>query len=115
MPNWAVADKNRGKDGEFVRDASKIRDWVTADGSSGFRAEPGRYHLYVSLACPWSQRAVIVRALKGLEESIGISYAHPYRDDRGWAFDGEEFIDTVNGWEFLSTAYDETDPEYSGR
>jgi glutathionyl-hydroquinone reductase len=114
-PSWSVGTVNRGKDGEFVRDPSKIRDWVTADGSSGFRAEPGRYHLYVSLACPWSQRTVIVRALKGLEDTIGISYAHPYRDDAGWAFDGEEFSDELHGWEYLSAAYDETDPDYDGR
>lgn len=102
-------------DGEFVRQQSQIRDWVTADGSSGYRAEHGRYHLYVALACPWSHRAVIVRMLKQLEEVIGISYIHPFRDDRGWAFTGGEFADDVNGWSFLSEGYEATVPGYARR
>jgi len=106
------AESNRG---EFVRQKSKFRDWVTADGSSGFKAEPGRYHLYVALACPWSHRAVIVRRLKGLEDAIGVSYLHPYRDERGWAFDREEFTDELHGWEFLSEAYLASDPSYDAR
>jgi putative glutathione S-transferase len=103
------------QDGEFVRQQSRIREWVSADGSTGFKAEPGRYHLYVALACPWSHRAVIVRKLKGLEDVIGISYIHPFRDDRGWAFPGGEFTDDLNGWEFLSAAYEATEPGYDGR
>jgi putative glutathione S-transferase len=102
-------------DGEFVRRQSQFRDWVTADGSSGFKAEPGRYHLYVALACPWSHRAVVVRMLKGLSDVVGISYLHPYRDERGWAFDGQEFVDSLHGWEFLSEAYVASDPSYSAR
>ncbi len=80
----------------------------------GRELEPGRYHLYVALACPWSHRAVIVRRLKGLEDAIGISYAHPYRDARGWAFT-EGYVDEVNGWGLLSSAYEATDPGYDGR
>ena len=76
-------------DGRFLRQKSRFTDWVTADGSSGYRAEPGRYHLYVGRACPWSQRAMIVRHLKGLEDTIAISFVNPYRDERGWAFEGE--------------------------
>src|SRR3712207_8196973 len=72
--------------GEFVRQRYTIRDRITADGSSGFPAESGRYHLYVSLACPWAQRALIVRALKGLEDVISVSVVDPIRDERGWAF-----------------------------
>jgi putative glutathione S-transferase len=102
-------------EGEFVRQSSQFRDWVTADGSSGYKAEPGRYHLYVALACPWSHRAVIVRELKGLSDAIGVSYLHPYRDERGWAFDGEEFVDSLHGWEFLSEAYLASDPSYAAR
>ena len=64
-------------DGCFVRQESKFRRWVTADGSSGFPAEPGRYHLYACLACPWSQRVTIGRILKGLEDAISISYTDP--------------------------------------
>lgn len=102
-------------DGEFVRQQSRFRDWVTADGSSGYRAEPGRYHLYVALACPWSHRTVIVRMLKRLEDVIGVSYIHPFRDERGWAFAGGPYRDDVNGWEFLSEAYEATTPGYEGR
>lgn len=105
------------RSGAFERAPSKIRDWVTADGSSGFPAEPGRYHLYVSLACPWAHRAVIVRMLKGLEDAIGMTVVDPYRDDRGWAFrvqNGGE-ADPINGFELLSEAYDATDPDYTGR
>ncbi len=72
--------------GAFVRQAYSIRDRITADGSSGFRAEPGRYHLYVSLACPWAHRAIIVRRLLGLESVISMSVVDPIRDERGWAF-----------------------------
>ena len=75
-----------GISGEFVRGATAFRDWVTADGSSGFRAEPNRYHLYVSYACPWASRAVIVRRLKGLEGAISMSVVDPLRDERGWRF-----------------------------
>jgi putative glutathione S-transferase len=101
--------------GDFVRQESRFRDWVTADGSSGYRAEPGRYHLYVALACPWSHRAVIVRMLKRLEDAVGISYIHPYRDQRGWAFPGGRYSDDVNGFEFLREAYERTVRGYDGR
>ena len=103
--------------GAFVRQAYSIRDRITADGSSGFRAEPGRYHLYVSLACPWAHRAIIVRRLLGLEDVISMSVVDPIRDERGWAFrDGPGYShDPVNGFHFLSEAYLATDPSYSGR
>jgi putative glutathione S-transferase len=102
-------------DGRFVRQESKFRRWVTADGSSGFRAEPGRYHLYGALACPWSQRSLIVRLLKGLEDVVAVSYAHPYRDARGWAFPGGQFVDRANGFPFLAEAYLATDPTFDDR
>jgi putative glutathione S-transferase len=104
-------------DGSFVRQAYSIRDRITADGSSGFPAEPGRYHLYVSLACPWAHRSVIVRKLLGLEETISLSVVDPIRDERGWAFrDGLGYShDPVNGFAFLSEAYLITDPGYTGR
>lgn len=104
-------------EGSFVRQAYTIRDRITADGSSGFLAEPGRYHLYVSLACPWAHRAVIVRRLLGLESVISLSIVDPIRDERGWAFrDGPGYSqDPVNGFHFLSEAYKRTDPDYSGR
>jgi putative glutathione S-transferase len=93
--------------GEFVRQDARFRGWVTA--------EPGRYHLYVALACPWSHRTVIVRKLKGLEDVVGISYIDPYRDERGWRFDGDRFVDDLHGWEYLSEGYQATEPGYDGR
>ena len=103
--------------GAFVRQAYTIRDRITADGASGFRAEAGRYHLYVSLACPWAHRAIIVRGLLGLESTISMSVVDPIRDERGWAFrDGPGYSrDPINDFSFLSEAYLLTDPEYTGR
>ena len=80
--------KREQNDGEFERQEDRFRDRVTADGTSGYPAEPGRYHLYVSLACPWAHRTVIVRKLKQLEDIVGITVADPVRDERGWRFGG---------------------------
>ncbi len=104
-------------EGAFVRQRYTIRDRITADGSSGFLAEPGRYHLYVSLACPWAHRSIIVRRLLKLEDVISMSVVDPIRDDRGWAFrDGPGYSsDPVNGFQFLAEAYLATDPSYTGR
>ncbi|MFG1704444.1 glutathione S-transferase C-terminal domain-containing protein [Nonomuraea sp. M3C6] len=87
---------------------------VTADGSSGFRAEPGRYHLYIAWVCPWAQRTAIVRKLKGLEEVVSLSYVDDERDSRGWAFRERRGPDPVNGFTFLEQAYDATEPGYPG-
>lgn len=100
--------------GAFVRSPSAFREWVTSDGSSGLEAEPGRYHLYVSPACPWSHRTIIVRALKQLTKAISLSEVDPVRDERGWAF-GNAFADPINGFELLREAYQRTDPAYEGR
>jgi len=104
-------------DGAFQRQRYSIRDRITADGSSGFPAEAGRYHLYVSLACPWAHRSILVRNLLGLQEVISMSVVDPVRDERGWAF--REGVghgpDPVNGFQFLSEAYLQTDPSYTGR
>jgi len=97
------------EDGRFIRRESAFRRWVTADGSSRFPAEAGRYHLYVCLCCPWSHRAVIGRVVKGLEQAISISYVDPFRDARGWAFTGGDFVDPLNGFTFLREAYEATD------
>jgi putative glutathione S-transferase len=103
--------------GEFVRTTASFRRWVTADGSSGFRAEPGRYHLYVSLACPWAHRTVIFRELKRLQDVISLSIVDPVMRDDGWEFsDGRGCIpDTVNGFRYLRDLYTAADPQYSGR
>jgi putative glutathione S-transferase len=109
--------------GRFKRKQSAFRNWVTKDGASGptgmggFKAEPNRYHLYVSLACPWAHRTLIFRALKGLEKMISCSIVHWYMAEDGWTFkEGEDVIpDTVNGANFLHQIYTKADPGYSGR
>ena len=103
--------------GEFTRQPDVFRGWVTADGSSGYPAAAGRYHLYVSWACPWAHRTIIVRKLKRLEPVIGMTVVDPLRDERGWAFhEGPEHsLDPINGFQFLSEAYKATDPHYIGR
>ncbi|MEA2178905.1 MAG: glutathionyl-hydroquinone reductase, partial [Solirubrobacteraceae bacterium] len=107
--------KESSDSGAFVRQDSRFRDAVTADGSSGFPAAAGRYHLYVAKACPWAHRTLIVRALKGLEGAIDVSYVHPYRDERGWAFPGGDHVDQLNGFGFLSEAYERSDASFEGR
>ncbi|HSN05193.1 MAG TPA: glutathione S-transferase family protein [Nitrospira sp.] len=104
-------------DGAFTRQPDAFHRWVTADGSSGFPAAPGRYHLYVSWACPWAHRTIIVRTLKKLESVIGMTVVDPVRDERGWAFrEGPGHSpDPINGFRFLSEAYKATDPQYKGR
>src|SRR5690242_20223277 len=99
----------------FRRQPSRFRDRVSADGSTPYPAEAGRYHLYVSWACPWAHRTVIGRRLKGLEDAIGLSVVDPIRDDRGWAFTGGPYVDPLHGWSFLRDAYEATQPGYDGR
>ena len=109
--------------GHFVRKAPQFRSWVSADGAagpsgdSGFKAEPGRYHLYVSLACPWAHRTLIFRALKGLEQMISISVVHWYMAEDGWTFDvGDGVVpDTVNAVTLMHEIYTKAMPDYSGR
>jgi putative glutathione S-transferase len=117
MSGTAQFPAETGADGAFVRQKYSIRDRITADGSSGFPAEAGRYHLYVSLACPWAHRAIIVRKLLGLEDVISMSVVDPIRDEQGWAFrEGRGHgPDPVCNFQFLSEAYLRTDPSYTGR
>lgn len=104
-------------DGAFQRQDDAFDDWVRADGTTAYPAVAGRYHLYVSLACPWAHRTIIVRRLKGLEDAIGMTVVDPLRDDRGWAFRAGPRMgaDPVNGFAFLAQAYTATDPHYDGR
>jgi len=104
-----------GAGGRFERQPSTFREWVSDDGSTPFPAEAGRYHLYVSWACPWAHRTIIGRRLKGLEDAIGMSVVDPIRDEKGWAFTGGEYVDPVNGFRFLGEAYAATDPEHRAR
>jgi glutathionyl-hydroquinone reductase len=87
---------------------------ISVDGSTGFRAESGRYHVYSGWFCPWAQRVVIVRALKGLQAVIGLSYVHGQRDGRGWAFREPTGPDPVNGFRLLRDAYEATQPGFDG-
>ena len=110
--------------GAFKRAASKFRNWVTPDGSAGpsrsggFPAESGRYHLYVSHACPWAHRTLIFRALKGLEDHISVSVVHPDMLEDGWTFQQDEngaTGDTLHGMPFLRDIYTRADPNFTGR
>jgi glutathionyl-hydroquinone reductase len=109
--------------GRFVRSESQFRNWVTADGSAGpsgragFRAEPGRYHLYVAYACPWAHRTLIMRAFKGLDSLIGVSAVNSYMGAEGWTFapGPETIVDDVNHAQRIYELYVLADPTYSGR
>lgn len=104
-------------DGRFVRQDSRFRERITADGSSGFRAEPGRYHLFVSLACPWAHRTLIFRKIKGLEETIDVSIVHWHMGADGWTFElgrgatGDTLLESTH----LRDIYTHASPTYTGR
>ena len=114
---WTTHGIPKDSDGRFVRAETSFRDWVTADGSSGYKAEPGRYHLYLASACPWAHRAALLRKLKGLEEAISISVVDPFMGDNGWMFSGAPgtIPDAVNGSSYLREVYQKADPNYTGR
>ena len=103
--------------GRFVRKGAQFRDRVTADGSSGFKAESGRYHLYVSYACPWAHRTLIYRKLKGLEDHISVSVVNPLMLEHGWTFEPAEGVipDPIIGARFMHEIYTAAKPDYSGR
>lgn len=100
--------------GAFVRQENAFRDRVSADGSTAFKAEQGRYHVYVCYACPWASRTIIYRELKGLEDVISMTPVDPVRDEKGWKF-FEDDPDPINGFRYLSEAYHLTDPDFSDR
>ncbi|ORY94173.1 glutathione S-transferase [Syncephalastrum racemosum] len=112
--NWA------SKDGEFRRQTSSFRDWLSDDPNAPFPAEPNRYHLYVSLACPWAHRTLIVRELKGLRDLIDVSVVDFYLGDKGWKFSTSEecpgaIPDNVNNAQYLRELYFKANPDYEGR
>lgn len=106
--------------GEFRRANSIFRDRISADGSSGYKAEAGRYHLYVAHGCPWAHRTLIYRALKKLEGAITVAYSIPGLKEQGWTFENNPAFpdctpDTVNGFHYLHEAYTASEPRYSGK
>ncbi|MEO8351027.1 MAG: glutathione S-transferase family protein [Chthoniobacteraceae bacterium] len=118
MPTQPQYPKEQTGDGQFQRQDDAFREWVKRNGSTAFPAVAGRYHLYVSLACPWAHRTVIMRRLKGLEGAIGMTVVDPIRNDEdGWAFrDGDGCSpDPINGFAFLREAYEATQSGYDAR
>lgn len=114
---WKLEGYEGDEKGRFQRNPTSFHHWITADGSSGFKAEAGRYHLYVSYACPWANRTLIMRGLKGLTDAISVSVVDPYMGDDGWWFsDAPGTIpDTVNQAKYLREIYLKADPNYTGR
>ena len=122
---WQVMDRNaRQKEiGKFIRGETSFRSWITSDGApgpsgkGGFKAETGRYHLYISLACPWAHRTLIMRKIKGLDDKISLSVTHHYMGDHGWSFqDGKGVIsDPILRSEYVHQIYAAAEPTYSGR
>ncbi len=117
---WVTEQQWNAADGRFKRAESVFRNWVTPDGSAGpsgkggFKAEPGRYHLYVAMACPWAHRTLIVRSLKGLQDLISVSVVDPLMDDYGWKFTAEQ-PDHLFGVERLQEIYVKADPQATSR
>lgn len=120
---WKDEWYDTGSDGKFKRSESQFRDWITVDGKPaegrerGFKAEHGRYHLYVSYACPWAHRTLVYRKLKKLEDVISVDVVHHFMGENGWTFVEEDGAtgDTLYGSEFLHQIYTRADPTYSGR
>ncbi len=117
---WYDTESNKG---EFVREQAKLRNWITPDGApgptgdGGFKAETGRYHLYVSYACPWAHRTLIFLALKGLQDHIGVSVVSPDMLDKGWTFDQSAGSsgDKLHGFDYHYQVYTANQPDYTGR
>jgi putative glutathione S-transferase len=113
----AQFSEEQSAEGSFERQEDDFRSWISTDGSTPYPAVAGRYHLYVCLACPWASRTVIARHLLGLEDVISMSMVDPIRDEKGWAFrDGPGYSkDPINGFAYLSEAYQATDHKCHGR
>jgi len=128
MTNVKNSWNNSIKNGEYQRKASQFRNWITPDGhagisgNAGFQAEAGRYHLYVSLACPWAHRTLVFRQLKGLEDIVSVSVVHPDMHDKGWSFNHDEESATLYGTtgddlyadNYIADKYRAQVPQYQG-
>lgn len=114
---WTTEWAERNQSGQFQRMPTQFRHQITADGSSGFNAEPGRYHLYISLGCPWAHRTALLWKLKGLEDTIGVSIVDPIISEQGWAFSDQPgcIRDSINGADYLWQIYVRANPSYTGR
>lgn len=123
MPSHLSSEQTES--GEFQRQEDAFREWISNDGSTPYPAVAGRYHLYISYACPWASRTLIFRQLKGLDETIGLTAVDPIRDEKGWAFrqpslnwppaDSFDSTDPINGFRYLGEAYAATDPNFKDR
>jgi putative glutathione S-transferase len=114
---WLSEREQEDAEGKFIRPSTTFHNQITADGASGFKAEAGRYYLYISWACPWACRTAIMRQLKGLQDIVGMSVVAPEIHDNGWEFADEPgcIPDTVNGADYLWQIYLKAAPNYSGR
>jgi glutathionyl-hydroquinone reductase len=114
---WTTEWTERNEDGQFQRMSTQFHNWVTIDGSSEFPAVAGRYHLYISLGCPWAHRTALLWKLKGLENIIGLSIVDPVISEQGWQFSDYPgcIRDTVNQADYLWQVYTKSDPNYTGR
>ena len=120
--NWQPVQA-KDEQGRFIRQTSSFRNWITADGqpgptgNGGFKAEKGRYHLYVALICPWASRTLMVRKLKGLQDMIDITVVNPQLGNQGWQFGGFDGAktDVINGAEFMHQLYTKADHDFTGR
>lgn len=113
---WISERDQEDSQGKFVRPSTTFRNTITVDGESSFKAEPGRYHLYISWACPWAHRTAIMRQLKGLNDTIGLSVVAPEIEQNGWEFSEKPSCqDPVNHTRYLWEIYTKADPNYSGR
>jgi putative glutathione S-transferase len=114
---WVQDDYESNEEGRFQREETDFQNWIRADGSTNYEPEEGRYHLYISRACPWAHRTAIMRRLRGLTDVVSMDIVDPYMGEDGWFFsDGEgSTADTVNGTEYLREVYLEDDPNFTGR
>ncbi len=114
---WSKQGYQKDEKGRFKRNPTTFRNWIKADGSSQFKPESGRYHLYISFACPWAHRTLIMRKLKGLEEAITLSIVDPIMADEGWEFSDYpgSIPDRINSAKYLREIYAKADQKYTGR